>query len=339
VPGAPRPGTRRRSTKINRRRLVVSLAAALGASALPARAQTRLRRVSWFTLGDRQSADGYVDAVREGLRDLGYQEGRDLALEVHAANFSADRGERIAAELIALRPALIVAQGPATRVMARQPPTVPVVFGFSGDPVDAGAAASMARPGRNLTGMTFMALDLVAKRMEILKEALPRLRRVAIIANPEHPGEHRELAVSRTAAERLGIEVSYHPAKSATELQSALASSLEARAEAFVVFPDALTNARRGEIVAFSLKNGVPGISGWGVFADSGLLLSYGPNLRDSWYRIASYVDRILKGANPAELPIETPRNVELVVNLTTARTLGIRIPQTVLARADRVIE
>jgi putative ABC transport system substrate-binding protein len=187
--------------------------------------------------------------------------------------------------------------------------------------------------------MSFMALDLVAKRMEILKEALPRLRRVAIIANPEHPGEHRELAVSRNAAERLGLEVSYHPAKTATELQPALASSLEARAEALVVFPDAVTNARRGEIVAFSLKNSIPGISGWSVYADSGLLLSYGPNLRDSWYRIASYVDRVLKGANPAELPIETPRSVELVVNLTTARTLGIRISQTVLARAERVIQ
>jgi putative ABC transport system substrate-binding protein len=311
----------------------------LGASALPARSQARLHRLTWFTLGDRPSADGYVDALREGLRDLGYHEGRNFALEVHAANFSPEAGERIAAELIALRPALIVAQGPATRLMVRQPPSVPVVFGFSGDPVDAGAAASMARPGRNLTGMTFMALDLVAKRMEILKEALPRLRRVAVIANPEHPGEHRELAVSKTAAERLGLEVSYHPAKTVAELPTALASSLEARAEAFVVFPDALTNARRGEIVAFSLKNGVPGISGWAQYAESGLLLSYGPNLRDSWYRIASYVDRILKGAKPAEMPIELPRSVELVVNLTTARTLGIRIPQAVLARADRVIE
>ena len=302
------------------------------------RSQARLR-VVWFTLSDRQGAEGFLGALREGLRDLGHQEGRDFVLEVRAANFSAEDGERIAAELIALRPALIVAQGPATRVMVRQPPIVPVVFGFSGDPVDAGVVASMARPGRNLTGMTFMALDLVAKRMEILKEALPRLRRVAIIANPEHPGEHRELAVSRTAAERLGLEVSYHPAKTATELPPALASSLEARAEALVVFPDAVTNARRGEIVAFSLKNGVPGISGWAQYADSGLLLSYGPNLRDSWYRIASHVDRVLKGANPAELPIETPRTVELVVNLTTARTLGIRIPQSVLARADRVVE
>lgn len=307
-------------------------------SALPVRGQAR-QRVVWFTLGDRKSAEGFLGALREGLRDLGYQEGRDLALEVHAANFAAEAGERIAAELISLRPAVIVAQGPAIRVMVRQPPTVPVVFGFSGDAVDAGVAASMARPGRNLTGMSFMALDLVAKRMEILKEALPRLRRVGIIANPEHAGEHRELAVSRTAAERLGLEVSYHPAKTVAELQPALASMLEARAEALVVFPDALTNARRGEIVAFALKNGIPAISGWAQYAESGLLLSYGPNLRDSWYRIASYVDRVLKGAKPAEMPIELPRSVELVVNLTTARTLGIRIPQTVLARADRVIE
>jgi putative tryptophan/tyrosine transport system substrate-binding protein len=217
---------------------------------LPARSQARLHRVAWFTLGDRRSAEGFLGALREGLRDLGYQEGRDLALEVHAANFAAEAGERIAAELISLRPAVIVAQGPAIRVMVRQPPTVPVVFGFSGDAVDAGVAASMARPGRNLTGMSFMALDLVAKRMEILKEALPRLRRVGIIANPEHAGEHRELAVSRTAAERLGFAVSYHPAKTVAELQPALASMLEARAEALVVFPDALTNARRGEIVA-----------------------------------------------------------------------------------------
>ena len=322
-----------------RRRLVGLGMAGLAALSLPVLAQARVHRVAWFTLGDRRSADGYLDALRDGLRDLGYQEGRDLALEVHAANFSAENGERIAAELIALRPAVIVAQGPATRVMNRQPPRVPVVFGFSGDPVDAGVAASMARPGRNLTGMTFLALDLVAKRMEILKEAVPRLRRVGVIANPEHPGEHRELAACRAAAQRIGVEVSYHPGSNVADLQSALAASLAAHAEALVVFPDALTNARRGEIVAFSLRNAVPAISGWSVFADSGLLLSYGPNLRDSWYRIAYYVDRILKGADPATLPIELPRSVELVVNLTTARTLGIRIPQAVLARADRVIE
>jgi len=322
-----------------RRRLIGLGIAGLTAHSLPALAQARVHRVAWFTSGNRSGADAYLDALREGLRDLGYVEGRNLALEVRAAEFSTERGELIAAELIALRPAVIVTQGPAARVMARHPPSVPVVFGFSGDPIDAGFGASMARPGRNMTGMSFLALDLVAKRMEILKEVLPGLHRVGVIANPEHPGEHRELAVCRAAAQRTGVELSYHPCQNVADLQSALAASRGARAEALMIFPDILTSTRRGEIVSFSLRNAIPAISGWALFADSGLLLSYGPNLRDSWYRIAYYVDRILKGTDPATLPIELPRSVELVVNLTTARTLGIRIPQTVLARADRVIE
>jgi putative ABC transport system substrate-binding protein len=310
----------------------------LAAVAWPAHGQAGAHRVAWFTSGDRRSTDGYLKALREGLRDLGYREGRNLVLEVHAAEFSVEREDRIAAELVALRPAVIVTQGRAARVMSRQPATVPVVFGFSGDPIDAGLAASLARPGRNQTGIAFLALDLVAKRIEILREVLPGLRRIAIIASPDHAGEHRELATSRAAADRLGIEIAYQPARDVAELGASLAHARAAHADALVVFPDHLTAARRSDIVAFALEHRLPAISGWSLFVDAGLLLSYGPNLRDTWYRVASYVDRVIKGANPAELPIELPRSVEMALNLRTARTLGLQIPQSILARADKTV-
>lgn len=198
---------------------------------------------------------------------------------------------------------------------------------------------SLSRPGGQFTGITFLAYDLVAKRIEVLKEIVPALRRIAVIASPEHMGEPREFAASKAAADRLGLSQSYHPARNAAELEAALDGTRAARAEALVVFPDPLTNARRALISEFALRHRLPAVSGWAVYADSGLLLTYGPNLVDAWRRVAYFVDRVLKGAKPSELPVELPRSLEMVVNLKTARALGLTIPPLVLLRADRVIE
>jgi putative ABC transport system substrate-binding protein len=179
----------------------------------------------------------------------------------------------------------------------------------------------------------------VGKRMGLLKEMLPGLKRVAIVANPGHPGEPDELRASQAAAKSLGLIVDYHQMRSESELDSALEAILKARDEAVDVFPDAFTLRYSEKIAAFAVKNRVPTISGWARFAEAGNLMSYGPNLRDVYRRLALYVDKIVKGARPGELPVELPTSVELVVNLKAAKSLGTAIPQTMLMRASRVIE
>ena len=185
----------------------------------------------------------------------------------------------------------------------------------------------------------FLSLDLVGKRMELLKEALPALKRVAILARPEHPGEQGELRASQAAAKSLGLAIDYHQVRNALELDSALAALLKSRSKAIVAFPDAGMMRNSEKIAAFALKNRIPAISGWAHFAEQGNLMTYGPNLRDAFRRLATYVDKIFKGAKPADLPVELPTTVELVVNMKTAKALGIKIPNSILVRADRVIE
>jgi putative tryptophan/tyrosine transport system substrate-binding protein len=215
---------------------------------------------------------------------------------------------------------------------------MPVVFVFSGDPVEGGLVDSFARPGRNFTGISLMSTELVGKRMELLKEVMPRLRRVAVFSNPEHPGEQSELRASQAAANALGLVVEYFQVRTMAELQDVL-PFVATSSEAIVVFPDAFTMRYSEHISQFAIKHRIPAISGWALFAERGNLMSYGPNLRDAYRRVAFYVDKILKGAKPAELPVELPKSVELVINLKAAKALGITIPQSMVLRADKVIE
>lgn len=326
--------------RVQRRRILRFLGASLlTVSAWPEPGRTVPHRLVWFSTGDRASAGVFFQAMRDELRTLGYREGQDIVIETRSVEFASEREQQIAAEILAARPSVIVTQGRATRILKALAPTIPIVFGFSGDPVYGGLVDSLARPGGQFTGITFLAYDLVAKRIELLKEVLPALRHIAVIASPEHVGEPLEFAAAKAAAERLGLSHSYHPARNATELETALDGARTARADALVVFPDPLTNARRAVIAEFALRHRLPAVSGWAVYADSGLLLTYGPNLVDAWRRVAYFVDRVLKGAKPSELPVELPRSLELVVTLTTARALGLTIPSVVLLRANRVIE
>ena len=296
-------------------------------------------RVGWLS-GDKSGNSPFFDAFRAGLRELGYVEGRNLVIEARFAEDAPERLGSLALELIQSKPQIIVAQGgPATHPLQRAGATMPVVFGYSGDPVEGKVVASYARPGGNFTGVSMLSLELVGKRMGLLKEALPALKQVAIIARPEHPGEQGELQASRVAARALGLAVDYYPARVEAELDNALAALLRARNEAIVVFPDAFTMRYSEKIAAFSTANRIPAISGWAQFAERGNLLAYGPNLRDVFRRLAIYVDKIFKGAKPADLPVELPTTVELVVNLNTAKALGLTIPRSILLRADRVIE
>jgi putative ABC transport system substrate-binding protein len=323
---------------MNRRRALAAIGSLVAGLPVSGWAQTAPAiRIAWLAMGQRASFDKFFVAFYEGLKALGYVQGRGLTLDDRWGD-TMEATERLAAELVALKPAVIVTAGPAVRAVTKTASTVPVVFGFSGNPIDAGLSTDYVRPDRNMTGMSFMALELVGKRIEILKEIVPGMRRLAVLSNQQHTGEPREFLTTREAAERLRLTISYHPFKGAADIDKGLASALAAHADAGVVFPDATMMARSADFARFSLQHHIPMISGWAAFADGGNLASYGPDLHASWRRLAYFVDRMVKGAKPAELPIELPTTVEMVLNMNTAKALGIKVPQTALLRANRVI-
>jgi putative ABC transport system substrate-binding protein len=235
--------------------------------------------------------------------------------------------------------AAIVTQGTAIRVVRPVAGSVPVIFALSGDPETAGLVDSLARPGRNFTGATFMSYEVNTKRLQLLKEAFPAVSRIALVSNPEHPGEHIELDVSRKAATSLGLTVQYVPVRSAAEFDRAFEAIANEGADAIVALPDALIMQYRARLIEFATTQGIPAVSGWPDFARSGGVMTYGPNLRQAFRMVARSVDKVLKGANPAELPVERPTTFELVINLKAARALGVEVPSSLLARADDVIE
>jgi len=323
---------------MNRRDTVFALLA-LGAMGATAHAQEKPRRVAWFGVGRTDTPSLFLEAFREGMRDIGWIEGRNLALSVYFTQGLPEDSERIGRQMLATNPELVVVYGRDVPVARRLKPECPVVFAFSGNPIDAGIVQSFARPGSNFTGVSFMSLDLVGKRIELLRELAPQIRRLAVLARPEHAGEHRERAVSEEISGKLGISLVYAPIQAEAGLESALQGIERQKCDALVAFPDAVMLANSGRIAKFAVELKIASVSGWGTFADNGFLLSYGPNLQDSYRGLARYADRVLRGARPDELPVQLPRTVELVLNTRTARSLGIKIPQSVLLRADRVIE
>lgn len=320
--------------------ILASSVTALGARSAQGQPTPRpVAHIAWIS-ADHGPSSAFFDSFREGMRNLGYAEGRNLKIDARWGEGSSERVEALTAELIRARPQIIVIQGGSALFSAlRARPPMPVVFIYSGDPVEAKVVDSFARPGRNLTGVTLLSLELVGKRMELLKEVLPGLKRVAILANPQHAGEKNELRVSQGAAKALGLTVEYFAVRTSPELEDALGAIAKSRLEAIVVFPDAFTIRHSERIAAFALSSRIPAISGWSQFVERGNFMSYGPNQRAAYRRLATYVDKILKGANAAELPIELPTTVELVINLPVAKRLGIVVPQSVLLRADKVIE
>jgi putative ABC transport system substrate-binding protein len=318
---------------MNRRTFLITATALVTPRLAPG--QT-LHRIAWLSMASK--TPGFINPFVDGMAALGYVQGKNLELDERWGDNSPEALKQKALEAAARKPALFVTQGPALHVARELPGSTPVVFGNSGDPLDAGVAQTLARPGGRFTGITFLSYELVGKRVELLHEVAPKARRLAVVSNPQHHGDAKELIATRKAAAGLGLEVSHHPATNAPELERALAAIAAARAEALIVHPDALMVQQRAAIGRFSLEHRIPSISGWATIAESGTLLTYGPVLQESYRRLAYFVDRILRGAKPADLPIELPTTVELVVNLKTAQALGITIPPGVLLRADRVI-
>jgi putative ABC transport system substrate-binding protein len=325
---------------MNRRALLASAPAIIFLPRLAtAQSAQRFARIGWITAQQASSLTPYVDAFRSGLADFGYVEGRNLALVLRYGDDHLERVPGFAAELVQTPVDLIVAQGAAAFLISKLTVPVPIVYAFSGDPVIAGFADSLARPHANMTGLTFMAPELTAKRLELLRDIIPELRRVAILAYPEHPGQQIERAYSEEAARQLGLSVAYFPTSTLDDLNAAFTAMATDPPQAISLFADGFALQNRERIVDFAMSRRIPVISGWPIFAQSGALCTYGPNLTESYRRLAYYVDRILNGAKPADLPIEQPTKFELVLNLKSAKKLGLTIPQTVLARADEVIE
>ena len=324
----------------SRRQFISVLGGSLVVSPFAARAQVpaRTRRIAWLGLGRADAESPYVEALRSGLRDLGWIEGRNLDISLYWARGREDM-DAVARQLVASDPEVIITQ--EFMVYAVQPhrPAGAVVFGFSGNPVDGKLVESFARPGGNLTGMTYLALDLVGKRIELLKEWMPRTQRIAILARPQHPGEHRERQASEEAAAKLGIKSAYFPIRDLAELDKTLGAIVQDRCDALIVFPDVTMFNVSGRIARFASESRLPSVSGWAPFAQNGLLFTYGPNLRELYRSLARYVDRILRGTKPADLPVEQPAKFEFVVNAKTAKALGLTIPPSFVLRADQIIE
>jgi putative ABC transport system substrate-binding protein len=323
------------------RRILVSSALALLARPFPLAAQSvqKVTRIGWVTGQQASSLTPYVEAFRSGLADLGYVEGRNLGLILRYADDHLERVPELVAELLQIPVDLIVAQGAANFLINKLDLPVPVVYAFSGDPVIAGFADSLARPHANMTGVTFMAPELTAKRLELLREIIPTVSRVAILAYPEHPGEQLELAYSKDTAQRLGISIDYYPTSKVEDLSAALGKMAADPPQAISLFADGFALQNRDRTIGFAMEHRLPVISGWPIFAESGALCCYGPNLRESYRRLAYYAARMVKGAKPADLPIEQPTKFELVVNMKTAKALGLTLPAPILSRADQVIE
>jgi putative tryptophan/tyrosine transport system substrate-binding protein len=324
-----------------RRRAFIAL---LGAAtvALPragmAQSPERVRRIG-VLVNSRPEAAPYFEAFRPAMRDLGWVEGRNIAIDVRGSERYEELPE-LAAQLAIVKPDALVAFNPtALEAAARTTNAIPIVMVVVGDPVGFGYAASYARPGGNITGASAPNIDLSAKRIELLKEALPNAARIAVLRNALNPAHPRMAAEAQRAGAALGLTIGDVAVRSSDGLDSALAAIAQSRCDALVPLADGMLNAHRASILAFAAANRLPVVYAFRTWVTDGALMSYGMDYRDHWRRAATYVDKILKGANPADLAIEQPTTFELVVNLKTAKALGIVIPQSILLRADAVIE
>ena len=295
-------------------------------------------KVGWVSAGT-EARDLSLKAFRKNMRALGWIDGRSVVIEPRWAAGAPDRLEALVRELVELEVDVIVTPGTAFAGARRVVAATPIVFGISADPVVAGLIDSLARPGGRFTGVTFLSYEMNEKRLELLSEAFPNATRVALLSNPDHAGEHLELAASRTAARRLGLELRNIHLRTAGDLAPAFEAIRRMNVQAVVLIPDAFLSQHRAPIIDFATREGLPVLAGWSNYARSGAVITYGPSLRASFGRLAHYVDRILRGARPAELPVELPTTFELVVNLKAARTLGITVPPAILLRATEVIE
>ena len=328
---------------IGRRQLLAVLGGAAAAWPLAARAQQpKIIRLGY--LDPQRPSDPIAANLRRqfllGLRDLGYVEGRHFKMEDRSADGQLDRLSNLATELARLPVDMFVAGGDAPILAAMQASdTIPIVMTLAADPIRSGFIESLAHPGGNVTGMSALASDMAGKRLELLKEAVPRAQRVAVLWNSDNPSKVAEWGETQEAAGTVGLALRSVEARSRDELETALAAIGKNLPDAMLTFAEGLTISLRQRIGTFALANRLPMISELREFAEAGGIATYGVNRADLWRRTATYVDKIARGAKPADLPVEQPTRFELIINLNNAKAIGLDVPPTLLARADEVIE
>jgi ABC-type uncharacterized transport system substrate-binding protein len=326
---------------MNRREFIALFGGTAAAWPVAARAQQppKLRTIGFSGQSTRAAESELVAAFTQRLRELGWIEGRTITIEYRWSEGRAERFVQIAAEFVRLKVDVIVTSG-TPQVLATKQTTsaIPIVFARTGDPVANGLVASLARPGGNVTGLSSQGDDLAGKRLELLRDVVPDLRRVAILANVGNPFSVVELGEGQAAARTLGLEFDALEIRRAEDIASAF-EAIKGRAEALYVCPDGLVDANKIRINTSALSARLPTMYAYREYVEAGGLMSYGANLPDLYRRSAGYVDKILRGAKPSDLPVEQPTRFDFIINLTTAKALGIELPPTLLARATEVIE
>jgi putative ABC transport system substrate-binding protein len=323
---------------MQRREFIAVLGGAVAAWPLAARAQKSLPRIGWLVFGDAKL--GPIDqSLKDALAQAGLLDGRNIEIVFRYADGISDRLAELATELVAQRPNLLLAVGGDVikPLFEASKGSIPIVGGVSDSPMRAGIAVSLARPSKNFTGITFLTDEMAAKRIELLKEVAPNARRVAVIFNPQHFDD--EVTFARRGAESLGIELTTHSINSVADLDAALHGASASGADSLLVISSRLTGIVAAKIAQYGQEHRLPVIASWREFVASGALLSYGPSRILEAKRLAGYVQKVLNGEKAADLPIEQPVKFELVINLKTAKALGLTVPPSLLGRADEVIE
>jgi putative tryptophan/tyrosine transport system substrate-binding protein len=281
-----------------------------------------------------------IEAFQQGLRELGHVEGKNIVIEYRFADGKQDRLKEIVAELLRLKVEVIVTGGPtATRPAKEATSTTPIVMGFDNDPVGSGFVASLARPGKNITGLSTLHPEISGKQLELLKEIVPKLSRVGVLGNWTQPGNKQALTELKAAAETLGLQLQYLEVQTSKDIDVVFQEATKGRAEAILVLANPVIIYQRAHFIDLATKNRLPAAYSQPEFVDAGGLFSYTASFSDLFRRAATYVDKILKGAKPADLPVEQPTKFEFIINLKAAKQIGVTIPPNVLARADRVIK
>ena len=310
------------------------------AHAIEAQQPTKIPRIGYLSGPSPSTSPDRIEAFRHGLRELGYVEGKDIFIESRYAEGKFDRLPALAAELVRLKVDIIVTAGPqATRPAKQATSTIPIVMAQDPDAVGNGFVASLARPGGNITGLATFAPELSGKQLELLKETVPKLSRVAVFGTSTNPGNAQNLREAELAAKAFGVKLQYLDVLSPKDIETAFRAASKGRADAILLLPGPVLNLQRAQIVGLAVKRRLPAIYPQTEYTEVGGLMYYGANTPDLYLRAATFVDKILKGAKPADLPVEQPKKFEFIINLKAAKQIGVTIPPNVLLRADKVIK
>jgi putative ABC transport system substrate-binding protein len=300
---------------------------------------TKIPRIGYLSVNSPSVNRDRIEAFRQGLRELGYVEGKNIVIEWRYAEGKQDRLPALAAELVRLKVDIIVTGGPATTPAVKEATvTIPIVMGFDNDPVGSGFVASLARPRGNITGLSALSPELSGKRLEILREVVPKLSRVAVLGTSTIPGYAQMLREVELAAGAFKVQPQYLEVRDPKDIETAFRAASKGRAGAVLVLTSPVLNSHRIQVADLAVKNRLPAVYGQSQYVEDGGLLSYAPSYTDLFRRAATYVDKILKGRTPADLPVEQPMKFEFIINLQAAKKIGLTVPPNVLVRADKVI-